>query len=63
MSTDLVVKILFQIVILCRKIVACIHLCINKAMRRQGAYRLAWDQRSERDWLQKSDNVIEVTNV
>ena len=27
-------------------------------MRRQAAYRLAWDQTIERDQLQKSDNII-----
>ena len=44
-------------------IVACMNLCINEAMRRQAAYRLAWDQRIERDWLQRSDNIIRVTVV
>ena len=44
-------------------IVACINLCINETMRRQAAYRLAWDQRMERDWLQRSDNIIRVTVV
>ena len=63
MSTDLVVKILFLIVVLRGMIVACINLCINEAMRRQAAYRLAWDQRMERDWLQRSDNIIRVTVV
>ena len=63
MCTDLVVKILFLIVDLCGMIVACINLCINEAMRRQGAYRLAWDQRIERDQLQRSENIIKVTVV
>ena len=63
MSTDLVVKILFLIVSLCGMIVACINLCINDAMRRQAAYTLAWDQRMERDQLQRSDNIIRVTVV
>ena len=63
MSTDLVVKFLFLIVALCGMIVACINLCINEAMRRQAAYRLVWDQRIERDWLQRSDNVIKVIVV
>ena len=63
MSTDLVVKILFLIVALCGMIVACINLCINEAMRRQAAFKLARDQRIERDWLQRSDNVIKVTVV
>ena len=63
MSTDLVVKILFLIVALCGMIVACINLCINEAMRRQTAYRLAWDQRIKRDQLQRSDNIIKVTAV
>ena len=49
MSTDLVVKILFLIVVLCGMIVAYINLCINEAMRRQAANRLAWDQRIQRD--------------
>ena len=44
-------------------IVACMNLYINEAMRRQAAYRLAWDQRIERDWLQRSDNIIRVTVV
>ena len=52
MSINLVVKILLMIVTLCGMIVACINLCINEAMRKQAAYRLAWDQRIERDWLQ-----------
>ena len=63
MSTDLVVKFLFLIVALCGMIVACINLCINEAMRRQAAYRLVWDQRIERDRLQRSDNVIKVIVV
>ena len=63
MSTDLVVKILFLIVALCGMIVTCINLCINEAMRRQAAYRLAWDQRMERDWLQRIDNIIRATVV
>ena len=65
MSTDLLVKLLFLIdlIALCGMIVACINLCINEAMRRQAAYRLAWDQRIERDWLQRSDKVIKVTVV
>ena len=63
MSTDLVVKILFLIVALCGMIVACINLCINEAMRRQAAYRLAWDQRMERDWLQRIDDIIRATVV
>ena len=63
MSTDLVVKILFLIVALCGMIVACINLCINEAMRRQAAYRLAWHQRMERDWLQRSDDIIRTTVV
>ena len=44
-------------------IVACINLCINEAMRRQTAYTLAWDQRMERDQLQRSDKIIRVTVV
>ena len=44
-------------------IVACMNLCINEAMRRQAAYRLAWDQRIKRDWLQRSDDIIKVTVV
>ena len=36
-------------------IVACMNLCINEAMRRQTAYRLPWNQRIERDQLQRSD--------
>ena len=44
-------------------IVACMNLCVNEAMRRQAAYRLAWDQRVERDQLQTTDNVIKVTAV
>ena len=51
-------KIIFLRVSICGMIVACINLCINEAMRRQAAYRLAWDQRIERDQLQKSDNII-----
>ena len=47
MSADLVVKILFLIVALCGMIVA----SINEAMRRQAAYRLAWDQKIERDQI------------
>ena len=35
----------------------------NEAMRRQAAYRLAWDHRIERDWLQRSGNIIRVTVV
>ena len=58
----MVVIILFLIVTLCGMIVACINLCINEVMRRQGAYRLAWDQRIERDRLQRSDNIIKVTS-
>ena len=61
MSTDLVVKTLFLIVAICGMIVACMNLCINEAMRRQAAYRLALDQRIERDQLQRSDNIIRVT--
>ena len=63
MSTDLLVKILFLIVALCGMIVACMNLCINEAMRRQAAYKLAWDQRIEKDWLQTTDNIIKVTVV
>ena len=63
MSTNLLVKILFLIVAICGVIVACMKLCINEAMRRQAAYRLAWDQRIERDQLQRSDNIIRVTVV
>ena len=44
-------------------IVAGINLCIKEAMRRQAAYRFAWDQRIERDLLQRTDNVIKVTVV
>ena len=44
-------------------IVACMNLCINEAMRRQAAYRLAWDQRIERDQLQTTDHIIKVTAV
>ena len=51
MSTDLLVKILFLIVAICRIIVACMNFCINEAMRRQAAYRLSWDKRIERDRL------------
>ena len=63
MSTNLLVKILFLIVAFCGMIVACMNLCINEAMRRQAAYRLAWDQRIESDQLQTTDNVIKVTVV
>ena len=63
MSTNLLVKILFLIVVFCGMIVACMNLCINEAMRRQAAYRLAWDQRIESDQLQTTDNVIKVTVV
>ena len=63
MNTDLLVKILFLIVAICGMNVACINLCINEAMRRQAAYRLAWDQRIERNWLQRRDNIIKVTVV
>ena len=63
MSTDLLVKKLFLIVAICGMIVACMNLCINEAMRRWAAYRLAWDQRMERDRLQRSDNIIRVTVV
>ena len=58
MSTDLLVKILFLIVAICGMIVVCMNLCINETMRRQAAYRLAWDQRIERDWLHTTDNII-----
>ena len=58
MSTDLLVKILFLIVAICGMIVACMNLCINEAMRRQAACRLAWDQRIEQDWLHTTDNII-----
>ena len=44
-------------------IVAYINLCINEAMRRQGAYRLAWDQGIERDQIQRGDNIIKFTVV
>ena len=63
MSTNLLVKILFLIVAICGMIVTCMNLCINEAMSRQAAYRLAWDQRIERDWLQRSDYIIRVTVV
>ena len=63
MSTDLVVKILFLIVALCEMIVACINLCINEVTGKQGAYRLPWDQRIERDQIQRSENIIKVTVV
>ena len=63
MSTKFLVKILFLIVAICGMTVACMNLCINEAMRRQAAYRLAWDQRIERDQLQTTDNVIKVTVV
>ena len=63
MNADLVVEILFLIVALCVMIVACINLCINEAVRRQGAYRLVWDQRIEREQIQKGDNIIKVTVV
>ena len=63
MSTDLLVKILFLIVAICGMIVACMNLCINEAMRRQAAYRLAWDQRIEWDQLHTTDNIIKVTVV
>ena len=63
MSADLVVKILFLIVALCGMIVACINLCINEAMRRQAAYRLAGDQKIERDQIQRGDNIIKVSVV
>ena len=63
MSTDLVLKILLLIVSLFGMIVVCMNLCTNEAMRRQAAYRLAWDQRIERDQLQRSDNIIKVTVV
>ena len=61
MSTDLVLMIIFLILSLCGMIVACINLCINEAMRKQVACRLAWDLRIERDQLQRSDNIIKVT--
>ena len=51
------------IVALFGMIVVCINLCTNEAMRRQAAYRLAWDQRIKRDQLQRSDNIIKVTVV
>ena len=63
MSTDLLVNILFLIVVFCGMIVACMNLCINEALRRQAAYRLAWDQRIERNWVQTTDNIIKVTVV
>ena len=44
-------------------IVACMNLCTNEAIRGQSVYRLAWDQRIERDQLQTTDNVIKVTVV
>ena len=52
-----------MIVAICGMIVTFMNLCINEAMRRQAAYRLAWDQRIKRDWLQRSDNIIRVTVV
>ena len=61
MTADFIVTISFLIVALCGIIVACINLCINEAIRRQSAYRLAWDQRIERDQLQRSDNIIKIT--
>ena len=63
MGTDMVIKILFLIVALGGMIVACINFCINEAMGRQATYRLAWDQRIERDQLQRSENIIKVTVV
>ena len=63
MSVDLVVKILFLIVVLCGMIVAYINLCINEAMRRQGAYRLVWEQKIERDQIQRGDNISKVSVV
>ena len=63
MSPDLVVNILFLIDVICGMIVACIILCIIEAMRRQGAHRLVWHQRIERDQPQRSDNIIKVTVV
>ena len=51
MSTDLLVKILFLIVAICGIVVVCMNFYINEAMRRQAAYRLAWDQRIEWDRL------------
>ena len=42
---------------------ACINLCINEAMRRQDEYRLAWDQKIERNQIQGGDNIIKVTVV
>ena len=63
MSTNLLVEILFLIVAICGMIVTCMNLCTNEAMRRQAAYRLAWDLRIEQDWLQTTDNVIKVTVV
>ena len=51
-------KILFLIVAICEMIVVCMNLCINEAMRRQTAYRLAWEQRIVQDQLHTTDNVI-----